>query len=167
MGGNGIYVVSGATVDPTYSFNYCTFRNGNAASTLLKINNNQNLVINHASFPVNTWGGTFNVSKAVDSGSLQFNYATGEYAGADYEQDPFNRINWAAPDPISNLTISYDQGTGVVYLIWNYPVPDTQFIIYAADSPEGPFQVIGNTTNHYWGHIPTQGKRFYQVTANN
>lgn len=167
MSGSGIYVTSGATVDPSYPFNYCTFRNGNGGSTLLKIHTSQNLVINNASFPANTWGGTYNVSKAIDAGTLQFTNASGEFAGAAYEQDPFNRISWAAPDPISNLQVFVDSVSGIVTLFWNYPTPGTEFRIYAADSPEGPFLMIGNTFSQSWGHIPGEGKKFYRVTANN
>jgi hypothetical protein len=96
MSANGIYIKTGALVDAVYSFNHCTFQNGAAApSSLLVIHNAQDFTVEGAIFPTNTWGGGYNVWKAVNTGHVLFNNATGGFAGPMHEYDPNNRIDWA------------------------------------------------------------------------
>lgn len=95
----GVNINSGATVVPEFSFNYCTFRNGTYGGNLLNINNEQNLTINNAVFPANTWFGMSNVSKNVNTGSVRFINESGAFAGAGFESDPYMRINWNSQAP--------------------------------------------------------------------
>jgi hypothetical protein len=111
----GVNINSGATVDPEFSFNNCTFRNSTYGSSLLNINNSQNLTINNAVFPANTWDGTSNVSKTENTGSIRFLNESGDFAGAGYESDPFSRINWNSQNPaiaVNQNTLSF----GNVYI---------------------------------------------------
>jgi len=106
---NGIYMKSGAIVDPAYSFGNCTFQNGEELGTLLRIDNSQTLTINNAVFPDNTWGGTYNVLKSLNAGEVTFTNATGDFAGPDFEDDSFGKIHWDgfAPDlEITNVNWS-------------------------------------------------------------
>jgi predicted outer membrane repeat protein len=100
MSADGVNVKTTGYVHSTFTFNNCTFRNGISGGTLLTINNNLALTIDNATFPTNTWSGTYNVSKTEDQGSLTFTNATGDFAGPNYENDTFNRIDWDgfAPD---------------------------------------------------------------------
>ena len=96
MKDEGLYVMDGATVDPAYPFNYCTFSEGllGGAATILTIDNNQTLTIDHATFPHNTWSGDHNVAKTINQGHLTFTNASGNYAGPVFEDDGFNLIDW-------------------------------------------------------------------------
>jgi len=107
MTDHGVYIRNGATIDPAFPFSNCTFQNGEELGTLLYINNDQTLTINNVNFPANTWSGTNNVLKTVDSGEVTFTNATGDFAGPDFEDDTFSRIHWDgfAPDlEITNVT---------------------------------------------------------------
>ncbi|MCD4769645.1 MAG: hypothetical protein K8R35_05705, partial [Bacteroidales bacterium] len=67
MNNNGVWIKLGATVDPTYSFHNCTFQNGQntGLTTLIAFNNNQNVTVNYASFPVDPGNPiSYNVAKA-------------------------------------------------------------------------------------------------------
>jgi hypothetical protein len=92
MNGNGLYVQSGATVDPAHAFKGCTFQDGSNA--LLIIDNNQPLTIHDAVFPVNTWGGNYNVAKTINQGHLYFVDYSGGFSGESHEYDPFALIDW-------------------------------------------------------------------------
>lgn len=95
MGGQGIYILPGATLDGVQTFNNCEFRNGlSGAYPLLSINNDQNIVIDNAVFPTNTWGGQYNVNKSNEAGSVSFIGATGDFSGEVFENDPYDRIHW-------------------------------------------------------------------------
>jgi len=93
----GVNVDAGGIVDPVYSFNHCTFRNGDnsVSSALLVINNDQNLTITGASFPNATM--QYNVGKENNAGHLTFVDFSGAFSGEDYDYDPFNLIDWYIP----------------------------------------------------------------------
>jgi len=105
----GVNVKTGALVDATHSFHNCTFQYSPATGTLLTINNNQTLTINTANFPANTWSGSYNVSKTVNQGTVNFTSPTGIFAGEDYDNDTYNRITWpvAAMPDLSITAFSY------------------------------------------------------------
>lgn len=92
MSTNGVVIHNGATIQ--VPFNNCTFRYGIFSGSLLTINNNQDITINKAFFPENTWGSIHNVSKTNDQGSVIFENYYGGYTGEAYENDPYNRITW-------------------------------------------------------------------------
>jgi hypothetical protein len=95
MSTNGIYLKSGSILDATHSLHNCTFQNGVASGTLLTIDNSGIYNITNANFPTNTWSGTNNVKKTVNSGTVNFVNATGAFSGATYESDAYGRINWS------------------------------------------------------------------------
>jgi len=91
---NGVYLQSGALVDPAHSFTGCTFQDGAAGGTLLGLNNNQDMIIRGAVFPTNTWGGNSNAAKTLDQGHVYFTNFSGGFSGEAYDADDFNRIDW-------------------------------------------------------------------------
>jgi len=100
----GLNVKTGALVDATNSFNNCTFRNGTSGGTLLTVNNNQNVRIDAANFPTNTWGGSKNVTKSQNTGSVAFTNETGDFKGTPFESDTYARINWSSDIPLIYVT---------------------------------------------------------------
>jgi len=95
----GITIGDGAFIDPVNSFNNCEFRYDYLVSggSFLSFRNNQTIIINNASFP-DSEGPPFNVAKNVNHGLVFFNEASGSFAGPDYEDDPYDRIHWFAPE---------------------------------------------------------------------
>jgi len=106
LGPMGVYVDDGAMVDPLNTFNYCEFRDGDpgSGSTLLMINNNEDLNIIRASFPVAGAPGTHNATKSLNHGHVAFENASGPFSGETYENDPFSRIDWLTVQPILSVT---------------------------------------------------------------
>jgi len=100
---DGLNIMNGSLVDPDYPFYNCIFRNGISGGTLLTINNDQELTIDSAYFPPNTWSGASNVKKTVNQGLVYFHDATGEFQGASYENDPYDRIFWTSSSDIDLL----------------------------------------------------------------
>ena len=94
MASDGVFVWDGGIVDAYKAFNNCTFQNGTPQSWLLRIENDQNLSLYNVNFPENTWGSLYNVYKDSFQGELEFFDATGDFAGEDYEYDPYGRIDW-------------------------------------------------------------------------
>jgi hypothetical protein len=102
---NGVFVWDGATVDPINSFNYCTFQNGYSGySTMLIINNADDITITEAHFP-DASSTLYNVMKEFNYGTITMVDATGDFAGEDYDLDPYNRINWAPTSRTLDLTV--------------------------------------------------------------
>lgn len=97
MNGNGINVRDVGTVDPAYTFNNCTFQNGAPSpSTLFTLHQDQTFTCNNAHFE-NTFGNTqYNVWKYEDDGNFTFANATGDFAGPEYEYDPYipDHVHW-------------------------------------------------------------------------
>ncbi len=169
MNTNGIYIHSGAEIDPAAAFNHCTFQNGASGGYLLRVDNAQNLTLNGVVFPSNSWSGAGNVKKTVNSGLLTFIAYSGGFSGPAYESDPYSRINWQASGimPVQNLHATRQNGANPILLTWEYPYPYTSFKIYAANSPDGTFSLVGTSTGLSWSGAVTSGKRFYRVTAIN
>ncbi len=99
MTANGVYLMNGSILDPLHPFSYCTFQNGVAGGTLLKIENNATITIPYASFPTNAGSNAKNVTKAANQGLINMSGASGAFSGASYESDPNNLINWNGPLP--------------------------------------------------------------------
>lgn len=143
MGGNGIHIMDGATVDPAHAFDHCIFSHGSnrGASTLLTIDNDQTLLIDLAVFPHNTWGSNHNVAKNLDQGHLTFTNASGNYAGLVFEEDPHSIIEWPG--------LRAGKWTGYADDLWHnaanweyYYYPDTaEQVLIPAGSPNYP-QII-------------------------
>ena len=97
MGANGVYVQPGALVDASHSFRGCTFQDGASGGTLLALNNNQVMTIRNAVFPTNTWGGSSNVAKTLNTGHVYFVDYSGGFSGEAYDADGYNLIDWEDP----------------------------------------------------------------------
>jgi len=165
---NGVYVWEGGIVDPTHSFDYCTFRNGYVGpGTLLYINNYDNITITGGNFP-DASSTQYNVAKVIEppagQGYITMVGFTGIFAGEDDDYDPFNRINWGGLPAIDDLTIQYNAGN--IELIWTYPVPVDQFKVYRSTDPYD-FSGADVFTTYIVGYSePATGtKYFYRVTA--
>ncbi|MDP1622422.1 MAG: T9SS type A sorting domain-containing protein [Bacteroidales bacterium] len=91
----GINIWSTATIDPLYPFDQCTFQYG--VDRFLLISNSQEVTIRDANFP--TAPVYNNVWKNNNAGRVTFRDATGTYAGAAYENDPYGRIDWIVTQP--------------------------------------------------------------------
>jgi len=96
---NYISFNAGSTLDPANAFYRCTFTNNvaNPSGGVLYFNNNQEVSIYQAHFTALNSG--YNVYKSNDAGQIVFKDATGAFAGATYEFDPFNRIDWVTSTP--------------------------------------------------------------------
>jgi|GEM_PF-1743644 len=99
MDTDGVNIHSGAYLPGDMIFKNCTFKDGAAGGTLITWDNGANLVIFNAVFPTNTTGSTYNVTKNVDNGYLNFENATGDFAGEAYENDLYDRVNWEYVPP--------------------------------------------------------------------
>ncbi|MCB2219834.1 MAG: hypothetical protein KQI35_05505 [Bacteroidetes bacterium] len=111
MDASGVNIYPTGVLFDINPFNQCAFLNGEAGGTLLQINNDQDLVFNTVNFSTNTWGGTYNVTKNNNEGSINFINYLGDFSGETYENDPYNRITWGNPVP--------GIWTGAVSQIWN------------------------------------------------
>jgi len=106
-GGSGLWVKSGATIDPTDKMNYCIFENGNESS-YMQISNNQDIgTITGVTFSA---AGTVPTNNIVydGTGSVLFNNYTGGLGGARYENDngtdPVGNVRWTFTDTESSLS---------------------------------------------------------------
>lgn len=116
MSAEGINVMPGGSVDPTHAFNHCEFSFGETGGTCLTLNSEQNLNCNGAVFPSNSWGGNSNVKKTTDVGEIIFRNFSGDFAGEDYDDDPFDRIHWDNNSRELELTLYLEgpfNGTGM------------------------------------------------------
>lgn len=102
MNADGIQIKAGAIVDPDKAFNFCSFGFGSSGGVLLTINNNQTFTVTEAYFGENYWGSAYNVRKTVNAGNVTFYASSGLFAGEDYDDDIYNRINWVAGVPTNH-----------------------------------------------------------------
>jgi hypothetical protein len=112
MSGNGLNVQSGATIDPVFPLNNSVFKSGAAGSSFLTINNNQELTIDGVSFISTPGNELYNVAKTLNIGQVTFTNFSGNFAGEDYENDPFNRIHWGEVPLnrlVENVTVTNGQ----------------------------------------------------------
>lgn len=91
-----------------------------------------------------------------------YQIASGQVIGDD-EPVPMTAVlitELAAP-VVTNNTIT----AGAFTLNWN-PVTGAQsYRIYACDTPNGEFQLVGSTVNLWWTDTQAAGRRFYKVIA--
>ncbi len=107
MNTSGINVKNGAFINTTHALNNCTFQLGAATGTLITINNNQTLTISGANFPTNIWSGSYNVTKSLNQGTVNFSGYSGNFSGTTYESDTNGRINWLMGLPDLRITAYY------------------------------------------------------------
>jgi hypothetical protein len=110
MDASGVNIKPSAFIDDGSKFWDCTFRNGAAGGTLLTIDNSLEMVLDNVTFVSSSLNALYNVTKNVDNGTIQFTNSSGNFDGPDYENDPYNRIDWVgftAPavttDAITNI----------------------------------------------------------------
>lgn len=170
MGLNGINMLPGSILDLTDSFIGCTFRNGISGGSLLTLNCQQDLNIEDAVFPANSWGGAYNVSRNQATGSITFTNSQGDFSGPAFENDLSNNVNWitlAPPGVPQNLQITI-VGTAV-NLSWSAVADADGYNIYRSLNPMifTVDDLIGSTEfNHYSDEsVPLYGKLFYLVKA--
>ena len=159
MTGNGVYVKQNGLVDPLHAFNHCTFRNGTSGyAALLILNNDQTLTCTGAHFPgpIVT---EYNVWKYLDTGHVTFVDASGDFAGEDYDYDPYGRIDWTTggqPDlTITNVVWSntnpyVSNNIDVSITVKNIGVADVTDLFYVdlyynLTAPPTPYE-IGDQT---------------------
>ncbi len=106
MNTNGVVINSGALVNDTHSFHYCTFRYvpNSTSGRLLTINNAQTINIYRANFPIIPTAGK-NIAKTENQGTVNLYNYIGNFSGPAYEYDTYNRINWYPVTPCE-LSIS-------------------------------------------------------------
>jgi hypothetical protein len=92
---NPLRVLAGGTIDATNPFDNCQFRY--CTTGMLMVDNGQTLLIRNTEFLTPATG--YNVYKTANSGELTFKDAFGNYSGASYENDPYNRIHWTITQP--------------------------------------------------------------------
>ncbi len=94
---SGIEIMDGAYVDPNHCFNYCEFQEGyfnpEDWTRQLTFENDQDLTITGISFPDTS--ANFNVSKYNNQGHITFIDYSGPFSGPAFEDDPYDRIDWA------------------------------------------------------------------------
>lgn len=81
-------------IDLAYALDYCTFQNGEAGGSLITFSGTEPATLTNVDFPTNIWSGSYNVSKTTNQGEIEFVDATGGFAGASYEFDPYDLIDW-------------------------------------------------------------------------
>ena len=148
-----VYLKSGSTLDPANAFYRCTFTNnvGAPLAAVLSFENAQVVTIYEANFPILNSG--YNVHKPNDAGRVTFKDATGAYAGAAYENDPYNRIDWTVTQPgLWAGTVSTDWWTSANWDDGNVPNNVTDFTIpatapYMPTIGEGVFNCKSLTIN--------------------
>ena len=117
MASTGVYIKSGATIDTENNFSNGTFTNSIGGGTCLKIENNQSFLgmgnrLENVNFPQNPGSGASNITKAVSTaGSIEVYNSTGEFSGENFDNDPYNLIDW----------------TGALTLTWNGSVSSDWF----------------------------------------
>ncbi len=166
---DGILFEAGSLVDTEIGLQDCTFLYGTSGGSLLTFENDQDVQIDGAYFPNNSWGESYNVTKLNDIGSVTFSESIGSFSGAAYENDPNNRIFWGALEKPQNVTVEIMGNT--VVLNWD-PVPgapgEISYKVYSSDDPSQAFgnwdfeEEIAGTT---WSETIPGNKKFYCVTV--
>jgi hypothetical protein len=138
MDGVGIHLKPGSLVDPAYPFYSCTFRNGAAGGRLLTLHNNQVFTVHNAHFPANTWGGSHNVFKKLNSGHVTFIDPTGPFAGNPFEYDTHDRVSWGemhlAVEPAESY-VTNAAGTVTIEVISDLPWTMSESVHWFTVSP--------------------------------
>lgn len=176
MSAYGIVVNDGALVDPIDNFSYCSFDHGTISGPMLKVENSQVLeVLLYTNFD-GTAGQ--NIEKLTDAGHINVVLGYGTRWGEDYDNDPYNRVNWVnvALSDQSCLAVRRRQCTAtVVRGILHLAVDSRQHTAYeavllditgrrAAKLVPGPNDVSGLAPGVYFVRTET-GKRLARVVV--
>ncbi|MCK9270588.1 MAG: T9SS type A sorting domain-containing protein, partial [Bacteroidales bacterium] len=120
---NPLWIDAGSIIDPDNPFDACKFRYCNIG--MLRVENDQDLVLHDVEFLQPATG--YNVSKSVNSGSLTFKDAIGDYSGAAFENDPYNRIHWGDEFITHNISLPAGWSGLSSFVIPNQPAMENVF----------------------------------------
>lgn len=167
MNSAGILIMPGAFVDDTHAFYHCVFEQGAAGGCLLNFANDQDVHIYAPYFQTNTWGGAYNIVKALDQGHVYVYSYGGAFGGESFDSDPYNRIDWlpAAIPPPLNLSIFYISNANLIRMMWDYPIPEATFNVYKCVDPNGTYLPYYTGLTELYADLPVGEKGFYKVTA--
>lgn len=167
LNGYGLYLAQGSTVDTSYPFDNCEFRDGAIAGYLIWIDSDQSFTVTNASFPTNAGSNARNVYKSSNGGHVYFSNWSGVFGGPAYENDTYNRVWWSGSGipPVESVSISYMSSLNAVRLNWSYPFPATRYNIYRSAAPDGIYVYQGYTTNLTWSQTVPGDRYFYFVKA--
>ncbi len=93
MGTGGISITSGGTIHSTHNFSNCSFDHGDISGPCLKIENSQ-LLDDMLNVDFSGPAGSYNIEKLGNTGHITINYGSGTIWGEEYDNDPYNRIDW-------------------------------------------------------------------------
>jgi hypothetical protein len=88
----------------------------------------------------------------------------------DLDHPTIGAYELAIPVTLQSPVVSIEYSPGGVILSWEPVTGASHYMIYFADSPDGPWDVYlpVNLTVTTWGDIDSSAqKRFYRVTASN
>lgn len=167
LNGYGLYLAQGSTVDTSYPFDNCEFRDGAIAGYLIWIDSDQSFTVTNASFPTNAGSNARNVYKSSNGGHVYFSNWSGVFGGPAYENDTYNRVWWSGSGipPVETVSISYMSSLNAVRLNWSYPFPATRYNIYRSAAPDGIYVYQGYTTNLTWSQTVPGDRYFYFLKA--
>lgn len=146
MGAGGVSISSTGVISTANNFSDGTFTNGASGGVMLRIENTQNLNgasrIENVKFLTNPGGGARNVAKtSALSGTVEMYNSTGPFAGASFENDPNNLINWTGPIILTwNGSVSTDWNTAANWTASSGPsiVPNASTDVIIAVSSNNP-----------------------------
>jgi len=140
MGAGGISVTTSGLIDPFHTLHNCTFREGAPGAWLMRMDCDQDLTVQSAHFPENTWGGGYNMLKAFEpspGNEINFANATGPFAGEDFDYDAYDAITW---NSAIDIVV-----TGTEWLDPAPMVGDSARLYITMSNPEpvdsGPFEI--------------------------
>jgi hypothetical protein len=167
MTADGLHLLGGSNVDATNSFHNCTFRYGTPGGTLFTVDCTHDLTANNVSFPANSNGCTYNVSKTSDQGSITFLESTGAFSGETFENDTYGRVNWGYPVKSLSLMVYleglYNTATGQMNKAHNasgeqfegLKADEVSLELYSSGSPYSLLHSASNLALNMDGSIAT------------
>jgi hypothetical protein len=120
---NPLRIITGGIIDPDNPLSDCQFRY--CETGMLWVENGQTLLIRNTEFLSPASG--YNVYKSADSGSLQFVDFYGDFAGAAFENDPYDRINWGDEFITHNISLPAGWSGLSSFVIPNQPAMENVF----------------------------------------
>jgi len=105
LGEAGIQVRPGAWIDPAMTFKGCRFNTNSPLSTIVTLDNSQDLIIEDAEFNGLTGDVYFNVRKTQDAGTVLIVNPSGNLSGTAFETDPFSRVKWSGGTQTQKIDI--------------------------------------------------------------
>lgn len=170
MNASGLYFAMRSDIDSEFPLSYCTFRDGEAGGSLVRIGWTNNYTVPYAYFPANTWGGANNVKKTTFTGGITFYNASGGFAGEAFEDDTYGTVFWTyPPTPDAPLNIHIALNGNEVLITWDEVPGVTGYNIYRSFDPDASagWECVGWTDSNSYGDesIIVYPNAFYHVKA--